>query len=51
MRKGQFIEELAFAGGMSFKGPWGEVSSANMEAASCTVCGGRHGFGDKNHTE
>ena len=21
------------------------------EATSCTVCGGRHGFGDKNHTE
>lgn len=118
MRKGQFIEELAFGGGMAFKGPWGEVTSANItpdpsgisyydealfvktlrtgqvgarklnsimpwgyfrnmtdddlkaifaylktlppvqhridnteEATSCTVCGGRHGFGDKNHTE
>ena len=117
-KQGQFITELAFAGGMSFKGPWGQVTSANItpdpsgisyydeamfintlrtghvgarklnsimpwgyfrnmtdddlkaiyaylrtlppvqhrvdnteEATACTVCGGRHGFGDRNHTE
>lgn len=118
MRKGEPIKELAFAGGLTFTGPWGVVSGANItpdasgisyydealfvktlrtgqvgarklnsimpwgyfrnmtdddlkaifaylrtlqpvqhrvdnteEATSCTVCGGRHGFGDKNHTE
>ena len=30
MKKGQFITELTFAGGMSFKGPWGEVTSPNI---------------------
>jgi mono/diheme cytochrome c family protein len=116
MNQGQPITQLAFAGGMKFKGPWGEVTSANItpdasgisyydealflktlrtghvgarklnsimpwgyfrnmtdddlkaifaflqtlppvqhridnteEATSCPVCGGRHGFGDKNH--
>ncbi len=119
MRKdGQFITEMAFAGGMRFSGPWGEVTSANITpdpsgisyydeelfvktlrtghvgsrklnsimpwgyfrnmtdedlkaifaylktvkpvqhrvdntevATACTVCGGRHGYGDKNHSE
>jgi mono/diheme cytochrome c family protein len=118
MNKGQHITELAFAGGMSFNGPWGEVTSANITpdasgisyydeklfintirtgqvgarklnsimpwgyfrnmtdddlkaifaylktltpvqhrvdntefATACTVCGGRHGFGEKNHSE
>ena len=117
-KQGQFITELAFGGGMSFKGPWGQVTSANItpdpsgisyydeamfintlrtghvgarklnsimpwgyfrnmtdedlkaiyaylrtlppvqhrvdnteEATACTVCGGRHGFGEKNATE
>lgn len=117
-KQGQFITELAFGGGMSFKGPWGQVTSANItpdpsgisyydeamfintlrtghagarklnsimpwgyfrnmtdddlkaiyaylrtlppvqhrvdnteEATACTVCGGRHGFGDRNHSE
>ena len=114
--QGQPITELAFAGGMLFKGPWGEVTSANItpdasgisyydeelfvktlrtghvgarklnsimpwgyfrnmtdedlkaifaylqtlppvqhridnteEATACTVCGGKHGFGELNH--
>ena len=29
-QQGQPITELAFAGGMLFKGPWGEVTSANI---------------------
>lgn len=116
--QGQPLKQLAFAGGLRFKGPWGEVSSANItpdpsgisyydealfvktlrigqvgarklsslmpwgyfrnmtdedlkaifaylrtvtpvqhrvdnteEATVCEVCGGRHGFGDKNHSE
>jgi len=114
--KGQPIMQLAFGGGMKFKGPWGEVTSANItpdpsgisyydealfvktlrtgqvgarklnsvmpwgyfrnmtdedlkaifaylrtlkpvqhrvdnteEPTECEVCGGRHGFGDRNH--
>jgi mono/diheme cytochrome c family protein len=117
-QQGQPIMQLAFAGGMSFKGPWGQVTSANItpapsgisyydeamfintlrtgqvgarklnsvmpwgyfrnmtdddlkaiyaylrtltpiqhrvdnteEATACEVCGGRHGYGDKNHSE
>jgi mono/diheme cytochrome c family protein len=117
-KQGQPLKQLAFAGGLRFKGPWGEVSSANItpdasgisyydealfvktlrtgqvgarklssimpwgyfrnmtdedlkaifaylrtvtpvqhrvdnteEATTCEVCGGRHGFGDKNHSE
>ena len=117
-KQGQSLKQLAFAGGLRFKGPWGEVSSANIspdpsgisyydealfvktlrtgqvgarklssimpwgyfrnmtdedlkaifaylrtvtpvqhrvdnteEATTCEVCGGRHGFGDKNHSE
>ena len=116
--RGQSLPQLAFAGGLRFKGPWGEVSSANItpdasgisyydeatfvktlrtgqvgarklsslmpwgyfrnmtdedlkaiyaylrtlppvrhrvdnteEATTCEVCGGRHGFGDRNHSE
>ena len=116
MKHGQPINELAFGGGLKFKGPWGEVNSANITpdasgisyydeamfvktlrtgqvgarklssimpwgyfrnmtdedlkaifaylrtvtpvqhrvdntevATACPVCGGRHGFGDKNH--
>jgi mono/diheme cytochrome c family protein len=30
MKQGQHIAELAFAGGMSFNGPWGQVTSANI---------------------
>ena len=30
MKQGVHVSELAFAGGMSFKGPWGQVSSANI---------------------
>ena len=30
MKQGQPIGELAFGGGLKFKGPWGEVSSANI---------------------
>jgi mono/diheme cytochrome c family protein len=118
MKNGQPLTELAFAGGMSFNGPWGQVTSANITpdpsgisyydeklfievlrtghvgarklnsimpwdyfrnmtdedlkaifaylktvkpvqhrvdntevATACTVCGGRHGYGDKNHSE
>lgn len=29
-QQGQPIVQLAFAGGMSLKGPWGEVASANI---------------------
>ena len=29
-KQGQPMTELAFAGGVSFKGPWGEVNSANI---------------------
>lgn len=29
-KQGQPIAQLAFAGGMSFEGPWGEVSTANI---------------------
>jgi mono/diheme cytochrome c family protein len=116
MKEGQPVTQLAFAGGMTFKGPWGEVTSVNItpdasgisyydealflktlrtgqvgarklnsimpwgyfrnmndddlkaiyaylqtlppiqhridnteEATSCPVCGGRHGFGHRNH--
>jgi hypothetical protein len=116
MKDGQFISELAFGGGMSFDGPWGKVTSANItpdpsgisyydeklflqvmrtghvgarklnsimpwgyfrnmtdedlkaifaylrtlppvkhrvdnteEATACPVCGGKHGYGEKNH--
>ena len=28
--RSKHVGALAFAGGMSFKGPWGEVSSANI---------------------
>jgi mono/diheme cytochrome c family protein len=116
MKNGQHINELAFGGGMSFDGPWGNVTSANItrdpsgisyydekrfievlrtgqvgarklnsimpwgyfrnmtdedlksiyaylrtlppvkhridnteEATACPVCGGKHGYGDKNH--
>ena len=117
-KKGEPLMQLAFAGGMHFKGPWGEVTSANItpdasgisyydealfvktlrtgqvgarklnsvmpwgyfrnmtdddlkaifaylrtltplqhrvdnteEPTVCEVCGGRHGYGDKNHSE
>jgi mono/diheme cytochrome c family protein len=117
-KQGQPLMQLAFAGGLRFKGPWGEVSSANItpdasgisyydealfvktlrtgqvgarklnsimpwgyfrnmtdedlksiyaylrtltpvqhridngeEPTVCDVCGGRHGYGDRNHTE
>jgi mono/diheme cytochrome c family protein len=117
-KQGQPLMQLAFAGGMRFKGPWGEVTSANItpdasgisyydealfvktlrtgqvgarklnsvmpwgyfrnmtdddlkaifaylrtltpiqhrvdnteEPTVCEVCGGRHGYGDKNHSE
>ena len=117
-KQAQPITQLAFAGGLSFTGPWGEVSSANITpdasgisyydeamfintlrtghvgarklnsimpwgyfrnmtdddlkaiyaylrtvppvqhrvdntevATACTVCGGRHGFGDRNPSE
>lgn len=117
-RQGQPLMQFAFAGGMRFTGPWGQVSSANItpdpsgisyydealfvktlrtgqvgarklsslmpwgyfrnmtdedlkaifaylrtvtpmqhrvdnteEATACEICGGRHGFGDKNHSE
>lgn len=116
MKDGQPITELAFAGGLSFNGPWGQVTSANItpdpsgisyydeklfievlrtghvgarklnsimpwgyfrnmtdedlkaifaylrtvppvqhrvdnteEATACPVCGGKHGFGERNH--
>src|SRR6185436_11816527 len=29
-KKGEPLMQLAFAGGMHFKGPWGEVTSANI---------------------
>ena len=117
-KQGQPLMQLAFAGGMRFKGPWGEVTSANITPDAsgisyydeamfvktlrtgqvgarklsslmpwgyfrnmtdedlkaifaylrtvtpvqhridntevptvCEVCGGRHGFGDRNHSE
>jgi mono/diheme cytochrome c family protein len=117
-KQGQPLMQLAFAGGMRFKGPWGEVTSANItpdasgisyydealfvntlrtgqvgarklnsimpwgyfrnmtdedlkaifaylrtvtpvqhridnteEPTVCEVCGGRHGFGHRNHSE
>lgn len=117
-KQGQPLMQLAFAGGMHFKGPWGEVTSANItpdasgisyydetlfvktlrtgqvgarklnsimpwgyfrnmtdddlkaifaylrtvtpvqhridnteEPTVCEICGGRHGYGDKNHSE
>lgn len=117
-KQGQPLMQLAFAGGLRFKGPWGEVTSANItpdasgisyydealfvntlrtgqvgarklnsimpwgyfrnmtdedlkaifaylrtlppvqhridnteEPTVCEVCGGRHGFGDRNHSE
>ena len=117
-KQGQPLKQLAFAGGLPFKGPWGEVSSANITpdasgisyydeamfvktmrtgqvgarklsslmpwgyfrnmtdddlkaifaylrtvtpvqhrvdntevSTVCEVCGGRHGFGDRNHSE
>lgn len=117
-KQGQPLMPLAFAGGMRFRGPWGEVTSANItpdasgisyydeamfvktlrtgqvgarklnsvmpwgyfrnmtdedlkaiyaylrtvtpvqhrvdnseEPTVCEVCGGKHGFGDKNHSE
>jgi mono/diheme cytochrome c family protein len=117
-KQGQPLKQLAFAGGLRFTGPWGQVSSANItpdpsgisyydealfvktlrtgqvgsrklnsimpwgyfrnmtdddlkaifaylrtvtpvqhrvdnteEATVCEVCGGKHGFGDKNHSE
>jgi mono/diheme cytochrome c family protein len=117
-RQGQPLTDLAFGGGMLFKGPWGEVTSANITpdasgisyydeamfvktlrtghvgarklnsimpwgyfrnlsdddlkaiyaylrtvspvrhrvdntefATACEVCGGRHGFGEKNASE
>jgi hypothetical protein len=116
MKQGQPMMEFAFAGGMPFKGPWGEVTSANItpdasgiayydealfvktlrtghvgarklnsimpwgyyrnmtdddlkaifsylqtltpvqhrvdnteEATACDICGGHHGYGDRNH--
>ena len=116
MQQGQPIRELALAGGMTFKGPWGVVTSANITpdasgisyydealfiktlrtghvgarklnsimpwgyfrnmsdddlkaifaylrtvtpvqhrvdnteyATVCSLCGGKHGFGDRNH--
>jgi hypothetical protein len=116
MKDGQPVTELAFAGGLSFNGPWGQVTSANITpdpsgisyydeklfiqvlrtghvgarklnsimpwgyfrnmtdedlkaifsylrtlpsvqhrvdntevATACPVCGGKHGFGDRNH--
>ena len=116
MKDGQPVTELAFGGGMSFDGPWGKVTSANItpdasgisyydekmflqvlrtghvgarklnsimpwgyfknmtdedlksiyaylrtlppvqhrvdnteEATACDVCGGKHGYGDRNH--
>lgn len=116
MKDGQYINELAFGGGLSFDGPWGKVTSANItpdpsgisyydeklflqvmrtghvgarklnsimpwgyfknmtdedlkaiyaylrtlppvkhrvdnteEATACPVCGGKHGYGEKNH--
>ena len=116
MKDGQPVTALAFGGGMSFDGPWGKVTSANItrdpsgisyydeaqfiqtlrtgqvgarklnsimpwgyfknmtdedlkaiyaylrtvapvkhrvdnteEATACPVCGGKHGYGDKNH--
>ncbi|HJT64826.1 MAG TPA: cytochrome c [Pyrinomonadaceae bacterium] len=115
-KQGQPMMQLAFGGGMKFKGPWGEVTSANItpdpsgisyydealfvktlrtgqvgarklnsvmpwgyfrnltdedlkaifaylrtlkpvqhridnteEPTECEVCGGRHGYGDRNH--
>jgi mono/diheme cytochrome c family protein len=117
-QQGQPITQLAFAGGMRFRGPWGEVTSANItqdasgisyydealfiktlrtgqvgarklnslmpwgyfrnmsdddlkaifaylrtlppiqhridnteEPTSCPVCGGKHGFGERNHSD
>lgn len=117
-KQGQPLMQLAFAGGMRFKGPWGEITSANItpdasgisyydealfvktlrtgqvgarklnsimpwgyfrnmtdddlkamyaylrtltpvqhridnseEPTVCEVCGGKHGFGDRNHSE
>ncbi len=117
-KQGQPLMQLAFAGGLRFKGPWGEVTSANItpdasgisyydealfvktlrtgqvgarklnsvmpwgyfrnmtdedlkaifaylrtltpvqhridnteEPTVCEVCKGRHGYGDKNHSE
>ena len=117
-KQGQPLQQLAFAGGLPFKGPWGEVSSANITpdasgisyydeamfvktlrtgqvgarklsslmpwgyfrnmtdedlkaifaylqtvtpvqhrvdntevSTVCEVCGGRHGCGDRNHSE
>lgn len=116
MKDGQSVSELSFGGGLSFDGPWGKVTSANItrdpsgisyydekrfievlrtgqvgarklnsimpwgyfrnmtdedlkaiyaylrtvppvkhrvdnteEATACPVCGGKHGYGDKNH--
>lgn len=116
MKDGQPIMEMAFAGGLSFKGPWGQLNSPNItpdpsgisyydeklfirvmrtghvgarklnsimpwgyfrnmtdedlkaifaylrtlppvkhrvdnteEATACSVCGGKHGYGDRNH--
>lgn len=117
-KQGQPVMQLAFAGGLQFKGPWGQVTSANITpdasgisyydeelfvktlrtgqvgarklnsimpwgyfrnmsdddlkaifaylrtltpvqhridntevATTCEVCGGKHGFGDRNHSE